>query len=197
MLKEKEFDQSSFIGGWYLDHNLCDELIDYYHYNEKYAIQGTVGTKREINKDMKESTDLKISAGNFDNIIDVYRYNLQKCLEQYFKKYEHSEKTSRFTIVQDYQFQKYPINGGFKKWHFENTGIDHHVFRHLVFMTYLNDVEDGGTEFYYQKTKTIAEKGLTLIWPATWTHTHRGVVSTTKEKMIITGWYSFINKEKQ
>ena len=57
-------------------------------------------------------------------------------------------------------------------------------------MTYLNDVDDGGTEFLYQNLITPAEKGLTLIWPAGFTHTHRGVVSQTKTKYIATGWYS-------
>jgi hypothetical protein len=33
-------------------------------------------------------------------------------------------------------------------------------------MTYLNDVDDGGTDFLYQKLTTPAKKGLTLIWPA-------------------------------
>ena len=58
-------------------------------------------------------------------------------------------------------------------------------------MTYLNDVKDGGTEFLYQNLKTKAEKGLTLIWPSAWTHTHKGIISPTKEKYIITGWYAF------
>ena len=58
-------------------------------------------------------------------------------------------------------------------------------------MTYLNDVEDGGTEFYYQGLKTKAEKGLTLIWPSDFTHTHRGIISNTKEKYIATGWFSY------
>jgi hypothetical protein len=58
-------------------------------------------------------------------------------------------------------------------------------------MTYLNDVDDGGTEFYYQKTIIKAEKGLTLIWPADWTYTHKGQISNTKEKTIITGWISY------
>jgi len=60
-------------------------------------------------------------------------------------------------------------------------------------MTYLNDVyEEGGTEFLCQKLKVDARKGLTLIWPADWTHMHRGVVSRTEEKYIITGWFSFL-----
>ena len=65
-------------------------------------------------------------------------------------------------------------------------------FRHLVWMTYLNDVEEGGeTEFYYQKLKVKPRKGLTLIWPVDWTHTHRGIVAPKEEKMILTGWFSF------
>ena len=60
-------------------------------------------------------------------------------------------------------------------------------------MTYLNDIKnDGGTEFFYQKTKFNAKKGLTLIWPAEWTHTHRGIISEEYEKYIITGWISYL-----
>jgi hypothetical protein len=35
------------------------------------------------------------------------------------------------------------------------------------------------------------KKGLTLIWPADWTFTHRGVPSPTQEKIITTGWFNF------
>ena len=57
-------------------------------------------------------------------------------------------------------------------------------------MTYLNDVPDGGgTEFaYYPELKVNAKKGLTLLWPTDFTHTHRGVISQ-HEKYIITGWF--------
>jgi hypothetical protein len=58
-------------------------------------------------------------------------------------------------------------------------------------MTYLNDVPNGGTEFYYQGLKSPAKKGLTLIWPADWTHTHRGIVDDKNEKYIVTGWYNY------
>ena len=43
-----------------------------------------------------------------------------------------------------------------------NAGNDQHpqASRHMVFMTYLNDVSDGGeTEFYHQDVKVKAEKG--------------------------------------
>ena len=59
-------------------------------------------------------------------------------------------------------------------------------------MTYLNNVKDGGTEFKYQNITAPAHKGLTLIWPAIWTHTHRGQISQTESKTIITGWFSYV-----
>ena len=79
----------------------------------------------------------------------------------------------------------------FKFYHFEKTG-GKSVKRHLVFQTYLNTVEDAGeTEFFYQQYRCKAAKGKTVIWPVVWTHTHRGIVSPTEDKYIVTGWYSF------
>ena len=50
----------------------------------------------------------------------------------------------------------------------------------------------GETEFLHQKIKAKPRKGLTLIWPADWTHVHRGIVSASEEKYIITGWFDFV-----
>ena len=61
----------------------------------------------------------------------------------------------------------------------------------LVFMTYLNDVSDGGTRFLNQDIITPAIKGLTLIWPTDWTHTHCGQISQNNIKYIATGWFSY------
>ncbi len=60
-------------------------------------------------------------------------------------------------------------------------------------MTYLNDIKEGGeTEWYYQKLKVKPKKGLTVIWPADWTFTHRGITAKKEHKYIITGWINFI-----
>lgn len=191
--QEKDFDLGSFMGGWYMPNDLCDELLDYYNYNKEYLKPGVVGgkDKDEVNKETKDSIELNMSFGNFDGVVGKYRKHLEKITELYTKKYPYSTSTNTWGIFTNFNFQKYEIGGGFKRWHFENQGFPASVRRHLVFMTYLNDVEDGGTEFYYQNLKTKAEKGLTLLWPAGFTHTHRGIISQTKEKYIITGWYSF------
>ena len=48
-------------------------------------------------------------------------------------------------------------------------------------------------EFCRKNIKIKPEKGLTLIWPADWTHTHRGIASPTQEKFIITGWFNYVS----
>ena len=61
-------------------------------------------------------------------------------------------------------------------------------------MTYLNDVdnEDGGsTVFTHYDLKVQPKKGLTLIWPAEWTHAHKGELLVKSSKYIITGWMHF------
>lgn len=189
MLKEESFDLSSFIGGWYMDTMLCDEIINYYESNKDNAVQGTIGMAG-VDKNIKDSFDLRCRP-NAHPLIKEYQKELQKCLDLYLQKYESANNVNHFAVYENVAIQKYEKNGGFKKWHCENQGFTRNVNRHLVFMTYLNDVKNGGTEFKYQKIKTEAIKGLTLIWPAAWTHTHRGVISTEEEKYIITGWFSF------
>ena len=59
-------------------------------------------------------------------------------------------------------------------------------------MIYLNDVTDGGhTEFLNQKKKYQPRTGDVLIWPAYFTHTHRGITSKSQTKYIATGWFNF------
>jgi hypothetical protein len=48
----------------------------------------------------------------------------------------------------------------------------------------------GGFKIIYQNKTIKAVKGKTVIWPSDWTHSHKGQISHTKEKLIITGWYS-------
>ena len=46
----------------------------------------------------------------------------------------------------------------------------------------------------FVKIKVKPEKGLTLIWPADWTFTHRGVPSSTETKYIVTGWFNYFGE---
>ena len=77
--------------------------------------------------------------------------------------------------------------------HCENDGgVDGSAEKRvLAWMVYLNDVTDGGeTAFPTQGKKFSPRAGDVLIWPAYWTHPHRGIVSESQVKYIATGWFS-------
>lgn len=99
------------------------------------------------------------------------------------------------------QAQKYEVGkGGYPYLHSEvypQLGHNEALHRILLFMFYLNDVEEGGeTEFYYQNRKIKPKKGTMVIAPAYFTHTHRGCMPTSNDKYILTSWVLFKRAEQ-
>lgn len=78
---------------------------------------------------------------------------------------------------------------GFAPFHIEQASGGADSDRFLVWMIYLNDVDDGGeTEFLYQRTKYKPSTGDMLVWPAGCTHPHRGNPPYSNDKYVLTGW---------
>ena len=194
-MKEFKLNKQTFLGGWYIDPKLCDEILKMFKQIPDVLKEsgGIYNNNKldQVDKDIKDSIDIFIRSNNFKYPLNKYHEQLQICLENYVKKYPDVNRLARFTLTSQYNIQHYKKGGGFKKWHCERTEIQSSK-RVLVFMTYLNDVPDGGTMFRNQDLIIPAKKGLTLIWPAEWTHTHKGQISNTKEKYIVTGWYHLI-----
>ena len=196
MEKKFEVDEQTFIGGGYMSEEICDGVLDFWNENESLKLPGIVA-----NKETEETEDVEVKKCTQLNIIPnaqeltLYNIHLQAILDDYKQKYKSADFVKTYDIIENMIIQHYKPGEGFYKWHMEQNGYANTVYRHLVFMTYLNDVENGGTEFYhFPDLKIQARKGLTLIWPAGWTHTHKGVISNVDEKYIITGWYSFYDK---
>ena len=204
MEKKFEVDEQTFIGGGYMSEEICDEVLDFYNNNKSSQISGTIGSDEKndgsqnkfdpiVNVEAKKCTQLNIIPNAQE--LTLYNIHLQAILDDYKQKYKWADFVKTYDIIENMIIQHYKPGEGFYKWHMEQNGYANTVYRHLVFMTYLNDVENGGTEFYhFPDLKIQARKGLTLIWPTGWTHTHKGVISNVDEKYIITGWYSFYDK---
>ena len=174
--------------------SLCDELIAFYNANPKYWIEGTTGDT--VNRDRKKSTDLilPVSAYYESELFKRYLTELGTISKNYIDKFNFCNDGSSWGLAENFNIQYYKPGEAFFAWHCERiTSKIPYSNRHLVWMTYLNDVTDEGeTEFYYQELKIKPEKGKTVIFPADWTHTHRGIASKTQDKYIITGWYNFL-----
>jgi hypothetical protein len=194
IVNEHIFDEKSFIGGWYISEKICDDLLNYFFINSDFLKKGTIGTDKGavVDNSYKDSYDLAVEVKNFQNpLIKNYIKTLCDICNLYEKKYPYSKNNDSYGFNTDFNLQYYPPKGGFKQWHHER-GSSLVSTRLFVFMTYLNTVPDGGTCFVHQNITTLAKKGLTLIWPCEWTHTHRGQISEKDEKYIATGWLNFI-----
>ena len=87
------------------------------------------------------------------------------------------------------KFQETPEGGGYHVYHYER-GSWSETARELVWMIYLNeDFEGGETEFLYQKRRIDPTIGTLVIWPAGFTHTHKGNLVLKGTKYVVTGWY--------
>jgi hypothetical protein len=181
MLKEQ------FIYKFHIDEDLCDEMIQYHKDNTEYKSLGVTNKDYRIDKTIKDSEDVQFFSSSNHPTIKKYFNALNVGYKEYGERYNIGHLKLR-TAMQN-NIQHYPPGGGFKIWHWErdNGNSD----RQLVYMTYLNDVENGGTEWLFQDVKLEAKKGLSVIWPADFTFTHRGVISQTQEKWIATGWFIY------
>ena len=190
-MNEYDLDKSTFMGGWFIENEVCDRLVKLYYDNISITKKGMVGNGR-VDVTSKKSNELVINVNKNESWIYEYRSILKNLVKLYIKKYPSCNEVSPYKLYNFVKIQHYKPSEGFYKWHAENTGSSIiNSGRHLVFMTYLNDVDDGGTEFLHQNLKIPSKKGLTLIWPAAWTHTHRGVINYKEDKFIITGWLNF------
>ena len=191
--------KNSFIDAYQIiDTTVCDDLIDYWKTSplqtpgRNYNSSGNI----EVNKEIKDSIDVPIYPNEQTAVFRKYTTELQKAVNSYIDKFSACNWSGPWKIIEVSTIQYYPTGGGYKSWHSER-GVNAYPIttRHLAWMTYLNDVDESGeTEFLYQEIKFKPKKGLTLIWPADWTHTHRGIPSLTEEKYIITGWFNFVDR---
>jgi len=128
------------------------------------------------------------SSFNDTSVINVFTSGLQNCFDEYVNEYDILKDISlRSTYI---KMQKTEPGGGYHIWHCEQN-IGDMGNRALVYSAYLNDVDDAGeTEFLYQKIRIPPKENTMFLFPAAFTHTHRGnVVHGNKSKYIITGWF--------
>ena len=113
---------------------------------------------------------------------------LNECLNLYVD--EHPSLGDFGLLSTNVKVQKTKPRGGYHIWHCEQQGLKD-ALRQLVWTIYLNDIPDGEgeTEFLEYGVKVKPKRGDVCIFPASWTHTHRGNAVYNVEKYIATGWW--------
>jgi hypothetical protein len=145
---------------------------------------------------IKQTTDMTITPSNLKDpkfsLFNSYFNLLKDCFLDYRNQYPFlNHKFFNRTHIGNFNVQKYNSGDHFSQLHSERVSLDS-LHRLFAWMTYLNNVDDGGTtNFEYYDIKVKPEIGKTLIWPAEWTHAHTGSILKSGTKYIITGWIQF------
>lgn len=191
-LMQGEF--KDFIGVWdsHMPPSVCNKIIKYFEdimgdtdLSSKVDIME--GIDQFANKNLgRKDTSFLINYHSSDLASEINQY-LQACLLSYIKEYGQLENSP--IISSDIKMQKTCPGGGYHVWHYENSNWNY-AQREMVWSLYLNTIDEGGeTEFLYQNRRISPKQGTVVIWPASYTHVHRGNPPLSGDKYILTGWY--------
>jgi len=170
-----------------IDTNICDRLVeDWENNSHKSNFDKDRGYWRLNDRHLDQS------------LIKDYMTQLYGVEKEYRIKYKYINQVGDWGLTSPFNIQKYEPGYAYNPIHIEGGGPERgKLQRILAFTTYLNDIKvDGETEFIHQNMKVQPKKGLTIIWPASWTHPHRGIPAPNEVKYIVTGWFSWFFRPK-
>ena len=163
-----------FIG--YIDHYVEHGIIIKEPFDSDHKDHSTINFHNDARYDMLSG----------DNLPLTFLPMVKEYVDDYLDRY--SLLKHEVMLMFDVKAKKIPIGGGFHRWHYENGGLQVSP-RKLVVQLYLNTVEAGGeTEFLYINKRVKANQGTLIIFPAAFTHTHRGNPPIGQDKYILTTW---------
>jgi hypothetical protein len=195
------FDQ--FIGVFteVYEKDFCAHVVSEF---ERFKTQGLCINRQQENSETTkaEKEDFSLFANgknlawqdfNGKNPVDVFFAGLQECYLRYENEFPYIGSAGQIRCHQ-MKLQKTPPKGGYHIWHSEQ-GQGRSSNRCLVYSLYLNTLnkeECGETEFLYQEKRIPPVENTMVLWPAAFTHPHRGnAVYGNKSKYIITGWFHY------
>lgn len=177
----------------------CEHLIAEFDRNQALGAgtdrKNGEGAEKHVKNDYQISSNGKnINFEPFEgeDTTSLFFAGLQKCFSNY---------SNEFSVVKDVKIncnnmkmQKTSTGGGYHVWHGEQGNGDQ-ANRGLVYMLYLNTLApeaNGETEFLYQQRRINPVGNTMVLWPAAFTHAHRGnPVYGDNFKYIVTGWFYY------
>lgn len=174
----------------------CDNLVQYFEWCLENNMVWERGDSALNKKDHSvlinpHTTEINYNYSHINWLIGDFN---SLFWDQYYKEYcEEFPVLNNFGghTIFSYKLQKTFPGGGYHVWHAEQDSKNH-ADRLAVYTVYLNDIFEGGeTEFLHQRIRVPARKGSLCIFPASYSHAHRGNPPLNEIKYILTGWVEF------
>lgn len=178
------------------NNKFCEDLINY------FEVMNTKNMVWSRNTTFKTDRATSLNTPELPNMLLIDNFNSQIINEfndifwstiwaKYVDKYSIINDMSQLAIT-GYKIQKTNPTEGYHVWHCENDSILHNR-RVAVYVLYLNDIYEGGeTEFLYQSIRVQPKVGTLVLFPASYTHVHRGNPPLKNSKYILTGWVEYV-----
>lgn len=183
---------------------ICDALVKDWDILQVPHKEGDTEESRGIRKDiqLRNDTAIQLDHGHIrdtEEIVAAKKAHYMKMMDivglntsMYIEEFQMNIPFPLELIGCQFQQYKAEERGGYYAFHYECVGGQHDTItrRALAWMVYLNDVPEGEgeTEFLFQGVRLQPKKGDLVIFPAGFTHIHRGNPVYTTDKYITTGW---------
>lgn len=181
----------------YFDEALIDQILEDFQKAEERGLTLNRSEYRDVDITKQKDSSIFYSQapttviGGVQEMINIVNGDV---LDMFLEQYPVIQSGNyRELYVSNAKVQKTSPSGGYHNWHSEHTNYLHSKETLLAWIVYLNDVEDGGeTEFLYQSLRVKPIRNRLVLWPAGFTHLHRGNPPLKGDKYIVTGWINFI-----
>jgi hypothetical protein len=186
-----------YINKHSLSPELCKDIIEIYEKTQnKHRATTLGGLKEDILKAMQCYIN-NITDKAWPTIHEFLKQELTQNVLKYMKtlddqigdgnKYKHITDN---IIYNDFHINKYECqHEGKYDYHIDSSltkGMDQE--RHITFIWYLNDVEEGGETEMRGNIRIKPESGKLLLFPSTWTYPHCSLKTISNDKYVIVGW---------
>lgn len=174
----------------------CRGVIDYFEWASQ---NNRTWGRHETTKNVKHDESVRLDPDNYwdiqftwDHLTPyIQEFNTSfwdVCYKSYIEEFDTLNSAMAPHTIFNYKVQKTLPGGGYHVWHCEQDQINHSR-RIATYSLFLNDVAEGGeTEFLYQNKRIAPKQGRLVIFPSSYTHTHRGNPPLRGVKYIMTGW---------
>lgn len=167
-----------------IEKEFCNELIDWFEFS---STKGLLHNRASTDGLMRKDKQIPIDANR--PVWAEYVYSkMAPCIQKYADDFPWLKGLNLISSICIMQSTEPMTGDGYHTWHCEKSNYNNSD-RVLAWLLYLNDVEEGGeTEFLYQGIRVAPKAGSLAVWPAGFTHVHRGNPPLKNKKYVISGW---------
>ena len=158
----------------------CNELIN-------------IGSKTLVNTSLETTLGYEYTEWKNWKVDPIIRPLTDLLVQKYIEKFPAITYTETLWGIGDWRFKHFPPGYSFNKWHSEHDYIN--PTRIACILVYLSD-HNCGTEFLSNQKTIKSITGRAIMFPTSWTHTHRGQVCPDSKSRYIMSAYAYLTDKK-